>query len=197
MPKMKKRRLYSTVLLVAVIAIASWLIWNRIGDLATPVEEVVEPEVVPVVIHPPDSIATAPFENFLAPDFSLRSYVGSQVRLSDSLDRPTIITFWQGQCLFCLSQLQTLTTLARNNPNVTVLAINRADDLADTKHVYEVLDPPRNFILLLDPNDIQFGRYQGFAMPTIFFIDKRGVILHRENKEVTANEAEDLLKDLN
>lgn len=192
------RRLVISLLITILVAIAAWVIWTRILHLAdeTPPDEIVDTEDVEVVLQPPDSIATAPFEGFLAPDFVLRSYVGSEVRLSDSLDRPTIITFWQGQCLFCLSQLQTLTTLARNNPNLTVLAINRGDDLADTQHVYNVLEPPRNFSLLLDPNDIQFGRYQGQAMPTTFFIDSRGVILTRLEQEVGAKQTEDLYSAL-
>lgn len=191
------RRLIISLLIAAAVVLAAWVLWLRISNLANESDvTIVETEDVAVVLQPPDSIATAPYEGFLAPDFALRSYVGSQVRLSDSLDRPTIVTFWEGQCLFCLSQLQTLTTLARNNTNATILAINRGDDLADTEHVYGVLDPPSNFILLFDPNDIQFGRFQGVAMPTTFFIDQRGVVITRVDREVSANEVEELLQEL-
>lgn len=187
------RRLLVSLLLTIALVGASWLIWERIGHLSD--EAVVDTTTqapVPTVLQPPDSIATAPFPGFLAPDFSLRSYIGSEVQLSDSLGKPTIVTFWQGQCLFCLSQLQTLTTLARNNPDLVVLAINRKDDTADTEHVHEVLQSPRNFSLLFDPNDIQFGRYRGEAMPTTFFIDRRGVIIERAEQEVTALELEEI-----
>lgn len=187
------RRLLSSLFLTIILAGVGWLVWDRVQNMATKVPEINNSEVTPAVLQPPDSIATAPLPNFLAPDFLLRSRLGGDVRLSDSLGKATVVTFWQGQCVFCLSQLQTLTTLARNYPeDIMVLAINRADDNSDIDHVWQVLQPPSNFVLLLDPDDIEFGRYAGNSMPLTFFVDKRGVVIERLEVEATAEEIEKL-----
>lgn len=60
--------------------------------------------------------------------------------------------------------------------DLIVLAVNRAEFKSVAENFARERGVDDAYPLLLDPDDAVFKQYAGFAMPTSFFIDKKGII---------------------
>ena len=88
-----------------------------------------------------------------------------------------LLNFWASWSRFSATEMPDMATLQTEFGNdLVILAVNRAEfenvaeRFARDRGVYDA------YPLLLDPDDAVFKQYGGFAMPTSFFIDKRGII---------------------
>ena len=113
----------------------------------------------------------------LAPDFEFSSFEGERLRLSDFRGRPVLVNFWATWCQPCRTEMPAIDEAARRYAadNVAVLAINRGERFAPANEWAEELGV--DFTAFgYDPDQSVFQRYEGFGMPTSFFIDAQGVI---------------------
>jgi thiol-disulfide isomerase/thioredoxin len=131
------------------------------------------------------SVATPAVEGFdvglkpgdVAPDFAFSSFEGERLRLSDFRGQPVLVNFWATWCQPCRAEMPAIEEAVRRygDADVAVLAINRG----------ERFGPARDWVAEqgiiftaygYDPHQSVFDRYEGFGMPTSFFIDAQGVI---------------------
>ncbi|MBI5347954.1 MAG: TlpA family protein disulfide reductase [Chloroflexi bacterium] len=120
----------------------------------------------------------APRENFPAPDFTLTTFDGESKTLSSQRGRVVIVNLWASWCGPCRAEMPALKKVyeANRHRGLEVFAVNSTfqDDERDARLFARDLN--LSFTLLLDPDGAVSRRYLLRALPSTFFIDKRGVI---------------------
>ncbi|HTT05091.1 MAG TPA: TlpA disulfide reductase family protein [Steroidobacteraceae bacterium] len=111
-----------------------------------------------------------------APDFALAAYAGDNVRLSESLGQPVIITFWGTSCSQCAAQLARLDRLYQTyrSSGLVVLAVSVDDDMQRADRYARA--HRMHYPLLLDPSKEVSRAYQIDRLPTTVLVDRAGTI---------------------
>lgn len=116
-----------------------------------------------------------------APDFTLTSVQGSNVKLSELRGSIVLVNFWASWCGPCRTEMPALDQLSRQYADlgVVVLGVN-VETESDGLNAY-LSDIPVSFPVLLDQQNIASKAYSVEAMPTTVIIDKDGKVraLHR------------------
>lgn len=117
----------------------------------------------------------------LAPDFTLQSVNGDNIKLSEQRGSIVLVNFWASWCGPCRTEMPALEQLAQKyrDMGVVVLGVN-VETEADGVNRY-LRDIHVSFPLLLDQQNIASKAYNVEAMPTTVIIDKDGKVraLHR------------------
>lgn len=166
------RRAIFSIIVIFLLGLGVWYVVGRLGgqNQTSKKNEAPPPP-------PPLTYATKPEIGYLAPNFLLKTLEGREVRLSDFLDKYVIIDFWNTRCPFCLTELRNLNRLiAENQSKLVVIAINRAEAPTTVDNFLNSYIRPSNIIFVLDPDDANYGRYNGTTLPESFFIDTSGII---------------------
>ena len=127
-----------------------------------------------------------------APLFSALDITGKSVRLDQLKGNIVVVYFWQNSC--CADSLKLVEPLYRKNSqkDLVILAVN----VGDTKEV--VTSYTKNngltFKMLTDENGSIFKQYQAFGFPTIFIIDKNGVIREKILGNIQTDKLEKLIQ---
>jgi len=110
----------------------------------------------------------------LAPDFTLKSTDGKQVKLSDLRGKAVLLNFWATWCAPCVKEMPSLDRLAAEMPDVAVLAasvdIKGAEIVAPFLEAHKI----ERLSILLDP---KAGGLRGFGfrgLPSTIVIDREG-----------------------
>ncbi|HEY7928823.1 MAG TPA: TlpA disulfide reductase family protein [Steroidobacteraceae bacterium] len=111
-----------------------------------------------------------------APDFALAAYAGDNVRLSESLGQPVIITFWGTSCSQCAAQLARLDRLYQTyrSSGLVVLAISVDDDMQRADRYARA--HRMHYPVLLDPSKEVSRAYEIDRLPTTVLVDRAGTI---------------------
>ena len=109
-----------------------------------------------------------------APDFTLASKDGGNVRLQEQLGNVVLINFWASWCGPCREELPYLEALQQEYADLgfTILAVNVDED--PSKADILLNDIPVSFPVLFDVNDDVSKLYQVKAMPTTVIVDRDG-----------------------
>ncbi len=112
----------------------------------------------------------------LAPNFEISSPDGNRFMLSDLRGRPVLINFWARWCTSCLSEMPVIKDVqaARGGDNLTVLALNAGETLAEAVQFIDFLQAP--FIYGLDPDLTVADAYGVYGLPMSVFLDSAGVV---------------------
>jgi len=120
-----------------------------------------------------------------APDFSVLDLNDKTVKLSDYKGRVVILRFWATGCKACVAGMPVLDDLSKpyRDKGVTVLAVN----MANSKPLVEVFAKglKLTYPVFLDPALIAAKKYGVRAVPSTYFIDRKGVARHFVVGEVT------------
>lgn len=110
----------------------------------------------------------------LAPDFTLRSNQGENLRLEDLRGQVVMINFWATWCGPCRQEMPLLDELhAKYSPaGFTLLGINIEEDSSKADKMLE--DAPVDFPILYDTENSVSKLYDVDAMPSSLFIDREG-----------------------
>lgn len=110
----------------------------------------------------------------VAPKISAANLNGEKVKIQN--DKISIIVFWQYGCLGCTQILPNLDEFLKENPGIfRVYAIN---SLNDEKIIKDYLSQMSfsSILVLKDDLKISLDRYGVTTLPSIFIIDKNGIL---------------------
>jgi thiol-disulfide isomerase/thioredoxin len=111
----------------------------------------------------------------------LTDYAGNTVQLSDFRRKVVIAHSWASWCTYCADELKNLGKINEiYGDDIVILAINRAESLADAQAFTDPLNLPPGVRLLLDPTDTFYKQIEGFAMPETIGLDERGELLFHQ-----------------
>src|SRR5712692_10153257 len=131
----------------------------------------------------PASVASAgqipsPREGFTAPDFTLNTAGGGPVTLSAYRGKVVIVNLWASWCGPCRAEMPAIQQVyvANRDRGLAVLAVNSTfqDSVSDVQAFAQNLG--LTFPILLDLDGAVSRRYLLRALPSTFFIDRKGMI---------------------
>lgn len=147
--------------------------------------------VVPLVVLFAASFGNDPravpsvLERTPAPVFKLVDLEGRTWDLAELRGRPVVVNFWSTWCLPCKQEHALLQEAARRWPEVQFLGVIYADEpdkcrryLASAGTAYQHLVDPEG------RTAIDFGVA---GVPETFFIDRQGIVIHKQIGPVTPN----------
>lgn len=112
--------------------------------------------------------------NIPAPDFTLESRQGENLRLQDFRGEVVMLNFWASWCGPCRQEMPLMDDLYAQYKDLgfTILAVN-VDENRDEAHRF--LDKvPVSYPILYDPQSDVSEQYEVQAMPTTVMIDRDG-----------------------
>jgi peroxiredoxin len=135
-----------------------------------------------------------------APDFTLKSIAGAQVKLSDYAGKQVVLlNFWGLRCGACLEEMPYLDKIwaGYKDKGLAVLGVDTDgvgidDVIATLKEVQVSVGYP----LLIDPDFAVTDVYTNFLVPLTLVIDKAGVVqyIHTGFEKGTEKHYEDAVK---
>jgi len=113
-------------------------------------------------------------ESEMAPNFTLKSRSGENIKLSELRGQVVLVNFWASWCGPCRQEMPVLEKLYKKYKALgfVVLGINVDDDPAQAEALLEVIDV--SFPILFDSDKKISEKYRITAMPSSFFIDRDG-----------------------
>ena len=128
--------------------------------------------------------AIAGVMNAPAPDFTLKSSSGSNLRLSEHRGDVVLINFWASWCGPCRQEMPLLSELHDKYKALgfTVLGVNVEEDSSQAKKLLKEM--PVSFPVLFDNDSAVSKRYDVVAMPSTVLVDRNGKMryLHKGYK---------------
>jgi len=123
-------------------------------------------------------VATAPQEGFMAPDFTLETFDGRTVSLSDFKGQVVMLNIWASWCPPCKAEMPSMESAYQKyqDQGFVVLAVNATHQDSATDAAAFINQSGFTFPVLLDSKGVASNLYQLRSLPTSFFIDKEGVI---------------------
>ncbi len=109
-----------------------------------------------------------------APDFTLKSTGGNNLRLSEMRGQVVLVNFWASWCGPCRQEMPLLDDLHSKYSKLgfTVLGVNVDKSQAAADKILK--DIPVTFPVLYDPEGTVSQQYNVSAMPTTIIIDRNG-----------------------
>lgn len=114
-----------------------------------------------------------------APDFEWVDPAGRIRTLASLRGHAVVINFWATWCVPCRQEMPALERAAVAHPEIAFLEIDLQEDGEKVSGFFDGLDL-RTLQPLLDPNASVARRYAVFSLPTTFFLDRDGTIVHIE-----------------
>lgn len=110
-----------------------------------------------------------------APEISVLDLNEHIVRLSDFRGKAVVVRFWSAGCKACLAEMPMIDVFYKRNKDkgLAVLAVNRGESKERVERFVTNLNI--SYPVLLDPEAIASKNYGVTAVPTTYFIDKKGI----------------------
>ncbi|MEE4245994.1 MAG: TlpA disulfide reductase family protein [Kangiellaceae bacterium] len=133
-----------------------------------------------------------------APDFTLKSMSGENVKLSELRGNVVMVNFWASWCGPCRQEMPLLDNFYKkyNKLGFVLLGVNVEEDSSKAQgYLREV---PVTFPILFDNTNSVSKMYDVDAMPSTVLIDREGNLrfLHRGYKPGDENQYKKLMKKL-
>lgn len=122
--------------------------------------------------------------NAPAPDFTLKSHSGQNLKLSEHRGEVVLINFWASWCGPCRQEMPLLSELHDKYKALgfTVLGVNVEQDSSEAKKLLK--ESPVSFPVLFDNDSVVSKQYDVVAMPSTVLVDRNGKMrfLHKGYK---------------
>ena len=124
------------------------------------------------------SFATAADTAQPAPDFTLPSNIGDNVRLAEQRGNVVLINFWASWCAPCRQEMPHLNAISDQYTPLgfSMLGVNVDADKADAERAIKALKV--SFPVLFDSDNLVAELFKVDAMPTTVIIDRDGNLRH-------------------
>ena len=109
-----------------------------------------------------------------APNFTLKSNSGKNIKLSELRGQVVLLNFWASWCGPCRQEMPLLEKLQQRYSALgfTVLGVNVEEDSSKAKTLLK--DIPVSFPILFDTQNTVSEQYKVSAMPSTVMIDRNG-----------------------
>jgi peroxiredoxin len=109
-----------------------------------------------------------------APNFTLKSNTGKNIKLSELRGQVVLLNFWASWCGPCRQEMPLLEKLQQRYSALgfTVLGVNVEEDSSKAKSLLK--DIPVSFPILFDTQNTVSEQYKVSAMPSTVMIDRNG-----------------------
>ena len=109
-----------------------------------------------------------------APNFTLKSLGGKNLKLSEMTGNVVLINFWASWCAPCREEMPLLNALHKKYQPLgfTVLGVNVEEELDGARRFLK--NVPVDFPILLDNTNKVSKQYKVVAMPTTVVVDRDG-----------------------
>jgi len=133
-----------------------------------------------------------------APDFTLLSSTGENVRLAEQRGQVVMLNFWASWCGPCRKEMPLLDEMSKrySSAGFVLYGVNVEEDNTDAKKLLKDLGV--TFPILFDTESKASSLYNVDAMPTTVVIDKKGVIryVNRGYKAGDENKYREQIREL-
>lgn len=133
-----------------------------------------------------------------APDFTLKSQSGKNLKLSEYAGNVVMLNFWASWCGPCRKEMPLLNDLHNKYEALgfVVLGVNVEEQSRQAKSF--IADSPVDFPILFDSNNTVSKQYDVIAMPTTVLIDRNGTMryLHKGYKAGDEKKYKKMVKKL-
>ena len=144
------------------------------------------------------AVAAVPVIGQKAPDFTLRSHQGKNIKLSEYRGQVVMINFWTTWCGPCRQELPLLNRMHEkyHKAGFQLLGINVDDQVGAAQAMVDRL--ALRFPVLYDTTKQVSKRYDLDAMPTTLIVDRDGKVryLHRGYRSGDEKEYEDRIREI-
>lgn len=134
----------------------------------------------------------------VAPDFTLPSSTGENVRLAEQRGQVVMLNFWASWCGPCRKEMPLLDEMSKrySAAGFVLYGVNVEEDNTDAKKLIKELGV--SFPILYDTESKASSLYNVDAMPTTVLIDKKGEIrfVNRGYKAGDENKYRDQIREL-
>jgi peroxiredoxin len=138
-----------------------------------------------MVVAPRTTQATiGPDVGSRAPDFTLKNLYSEDVSLQSFRGHPVVLLFWAVDCGYCQDELDGLKRAVQETRNPpTLIAVDVWHESPDYIASY-VRNSGMPGTILVDPfpkhtpQNVLYGPYQGYYVPSVFYIDATGFVRH-------------------
>jgi DsbE subfamily thiol:disulfide oxidoreductase len=115
----------------------------------------------------------------VAPDFTLPDPGGKKISLKDYRGKVVFLNFWATWCEYCREELPAMERLYREfrGKGLEVVAVNIKDKREDA--LAFVKKNKLSFPIAMDPEGEVGLLYGAYATPTVYLIDRNGIVLAR------------------
>lgn len=109
-----------------------------------------------------------------APDFTLKSTTGENLKLSEFRGEVVMINFWASWCGPCRQEMPILDAMYEQYKDLgfTILGVNVEEDPEGARKLLKSI--PVNFPVLLDSENAVSELYKVVAMPSTYLVDRDG-----------------------
>lgn len=143
-------------------------------------------------------IISQPLWAEVAPDFTLKSNQGENIKRSDLLGEVVMINFWATWCGPCRKEMPALDKLYQRyeSAGFTVLGVNVETDVEEVDQY--LAKNPVSFPVLYDVDSIASKAFNVKAMPTTVFLDRDGNVrdIHKAYKAGDEAKYRDIIRKL-
>lgn len=114
-----------------------------------------------------------------APDFTLPTQNGTEIRLSDLKGQVVYLDFWASWCGPCRQSFPWMNQLHKRSDSdqFKIIAINLDSDETQARKFLSNL--PADFTVAFDPTGVTAEAYHLPGMPTSYLIDRQGRVVSR------------------
>lgn len=127
-------------------------------------------------------------------DRTFETFEGEQISLADFDGELLVVNFWASWCPPCVAEMPDFERahIARQD-EVKFIGINTQDHLEQAESLVEQTGV--TYVLGLDPDGELFRDFEVIAMPSTFFVNTAGVIVHRHAGILSQAQLEGLIDE--
>ncbi len=127
-------------------------------------------------------------------DRSFETFDGEQTSLRAFEGEPLVVNFWASWCPPCIAEMPEFEQVHLDRRDeVRFIGLNTQDNLAQAEALVEQTGV--TYDLGLDPDGELFSDFEVISMPSTYFVNAAGAVVHRHAGILTEQQLQDLIDE--